>query len=306
MRLNDKQLGIPETLYGDTYSNLVSGSFLKSTFFYDLTNDRIGYSNGSGYAWPISGYAPSDYISLWSGSSLTSGSYRFSGGGSACILTLPNNTITLTGSGTLSLGANYNFYITASGSAALINTSNTFTSVQNYTVSDTAYNNVTNLFNLDHEITTAGSVNMGVSQTFKLKSSTTANTIAGIIGVQWLSPVHASRAPVMVFDIVDSGSAREVLRLGSTGSVATIGFFTGSAVARASAYTQTYSTGSRTAANLTYTSPGAYVSGSMGYSSSALASGVLASLGQLNTDTITIYKVLTSVIDDLQAYGLLQ
>ena len=85
-----------------------------------------------------------------------------------------------------------------------------------------------------------------------------------------------------------------------------IGFYATTPVARASAYTQTYSTADKTHANSTYVSPGTYVGGANGYSTTTQAQAVITALGQLNTDLLDLKQLVNSIIDDLQAYGLFQ
>jgi len=91
-----------------------------------------------------------------------------------------------------------------------------------------------------------------------------------------------------------------------SGTVA-IGFFNNTSV-RASAYTQTYATATKTQSNLTAL---AFPAGGTGvaagaWDTSAHRDAAIAAHAALMVDVANIKQVLNSVIDDLQAYGLLQ
>ncbi len=85
-----------------------------------------------------------------------------------------------------------------------------------------------------------------------------------------------------------------------------IGFYNTTPVARPAAYTQTYATATRTHSNITAATPSAYAAGANGYSTGAKASEVHAAVVAHQTDIANIKQVLNQVIDDLQAFGLLQ
>ena len=84
-----------------------------------------------------------------------------------------------------------------------------------------------------------------------------------------------------------------------------IGFLGAAAVARPTAYTQTYSSATRTHSNPTAADPGTYAAGANGYSTGALAQALFNSVEALVVDMENVKQVLNQVIDDLQAYGLL-
>jgi hypothetical protein len=256
---------------------------------------------------------------------LANAKFAFAGGGTSCSITFPNfamtfagaagKTLTLTNSltnqggndGILSWSGAYTLTIPATGTAALLGTANVFTALQTASISDAATNTITNSFNVTHN-SSSGSVaaTFGARIYFNLKSTTTADTNAASIETQWVVATHASRTARTTFTTIDYGAAREVIRIEGSGTAALLSFFGVTAVVRPTAYTQTYNTASKTAAALTYASPGAYAGGTNGYSTTTQAQAVITALGQLNADTIAIYKVLTQVIDDLQALGLLQ
>jgi len=90
-----------------------------------------------------------------------------------------------------------------------------------------------------------------------------------------------------------------------TGTTQKLGFWNATPIVRPSAFTQTYSTASKTHANLTYSAPAAYGAGANGYSTAAMASAVHAAVIALAADVANVKQVLNSVIDDLQSMGLL-
>lgn len=86
----------------------------------------------------------------------------------------------------------------------------------------------------------------------------------------------------------------------------TVGLYGVTPVVRASAYTQTYSTTSRTHENVTAVNPAAYGAGANGYSTAAMAQAIHAEVIALRADLINVKNVLNSVIDDSQAIGIAQ
>lgn len=104
-------------------------------------------------------------------------------------------------------------------------------------------------------------------------------------------------------------NASPAYTLDITGTVrisSNVGFYNTTPIARPAAYTQTYATATRTHAAVTSTAPSAYAAGANGYSTGAKASEVHAAVIASRNDIINIKQVLNQVIDDLQAYGLLQ
>jgi hypothetical protein len=85
------------------------------------------------------------------------------------------------------------------------------------------------------------------------------------------------------------------LTLGTSGG--TLGFFGLAGGTRASVYTQTYSTTTKTHSNSTYAAPSG---------GATIDANARTSLGQLAADVTVVKNLINSVIDDLQAYGLFQ
>lgn len=88
-----------------------------------------------------------------------------------------------------------------------------------------------------------------------------------------------------------------------------IGFFGVSPVARASAYTQTYSTADKTHAAFTsadLATTAATNAAPWGFASQAQAENIATQFNLLRADVADAKQLINSVIDDLQAYGLQQ
>jgi len=92
------------------------------------------------------------------------------------------------------------------------------------------------------------------------------------------------------------------------GSGETLSFYGVAAVARPSAYTQTYATADKTHAAMTSIDPPAGGTGATAgaYDTAANRDAMITSLTALRADVIDAKNLINSVIDDLQALGLLQ
>jgi len=86
----------------------------------------------------------------------------------------------------------------------------------------------------------------------------------------------------------------------------TFGALGATAVVVPTAYTQTYSTAARTVDNATVAAiatTGATNSSPFGYTGAAQADAIPVGINALAADVLSLKKVLTALIDDLQAYG---
>jgi len=92
-----------------------------------------------------------------------------------------------------------------------------------------------------------------------------------------------------------------------TATTQKLGFFNATPVVRPSAYTQTYTTSTKTQSNLTAAAPPAGGTGTAAgaYDTAAHRNAMITSLTNLITDVANVKQVLNAVIDDLQALGLL-
>jgi hypothetical protein len=89
----------------------------------------------------------------------------------------------------------------------------------------------------------------------------------------------------------------------------TVGFYNVTPVSRPAAYTQTYATATRTHSSMTsvaVATTAATQTTPWGYGSQAQADAIITAINALRTDVINVKGVVNSVVDDLQANGLLQ
>lgn len=95
---------------------------------------------------------------------------------------------------------------------------------------------------------------------------------------------------------------------GLDGAVDTLGFFAVTPSARPAAYTQTYATAARTHPALTSNAMPAGGTGAAagGWDTAANRNTAIAEFAALRTDVTDLKNLVNSIIDDLQAYGLLQ
>lgn len=111
----------------------------------------------------------------------------------------------------------------------------------------------------------------------------------------------------------DSGSAELRAEVGGTEILAlkstAIGFFNTAPASRPSAYTQTYSTATRTHSNLVSTAVGTTGSTKTdpwGYETEDQANDIITQINNLRTDVENCKQVTNQILDDLQLFGLLQ
>lgn len=86
------------------------------------------------------------------------------------------------------------------------------------------------------------------------------------------------------------------------------GFYGTTPIAKASAYTQTFSTASKTLPAVTSLAAPAGGTGAAagGWDTAANRDLAITAINAIRTDHESLMKVVTALIDDLQAYGLLQ
>jgi len=103
--------------------------------------------------------------------------------------------------------------------------------------------------------------------------------------------------PFMRFQTATPGGAKQM------------GFFGATPVVRAAAYTQTFSTASRTVSNPTFTNlvtTAATNISPFGFTTAAQANDIATKVNQLAADVAILRQLINSLIDDAQAYGLAQ
>lgn len=90
----------------------------------------------------------------------------------------------------------------------LLDSINTFTNPQTFSVNDSATNAVTNLFDIQHSSTGSTTTNFGTGLRFGLESGNgTTNRDAARLNVQWSTATDASRTAKMVVQLVNGGAA---------------------------------------------------------------------------------------------------
>jgi len=171
-------------------------------------------------------------------------------------------------------------------------------------LSDTATATAPEVTRWYHKTSGVPAANFGTLALFTADDNGATNQNQAALQALWTTAAHASRASRLSMFVYDNAAARELIRMEANGSAALIGFLGAAAVARAAAYTQTYNTTTRTHANVTAVDPAAYVAGANGYSTGAMAQAVHAEVIALRADLVVVKNLLNSVIDDLQALGL--
>lgn len=123
-----------------------------------------------------------------------------------------------------------------------------FVSLYELDKTDAVTNAVTTMQIWDHKSSGTAAAGFGISNIWKLQSSTTASQTAASINVSWSTATHASRKADMIFYAWDT-AAREFMRGQGNGSAAAIGFFGVTPVVRPTALTVKLTA-------LTHTAPG--------------------------------------------------
>jgi len=153
----------------------------------------------------------------------------------------------------------------------------------------------------------SGAAGDGGSILFKGKSSTTAAQGMGLIDFRWIVATHATRTSALRLYAEDYGATRLGLEIQGNGTATLLGFFGVPPVVQPTAYTQTYSTASKTnptatAANLVTTA--ATQTTPWGFASQAQADDIATQVNKMQTDYINLQKLVNAIIDDQQALGL--
>lgn len=228
--------------------------------------------------------------------------------------------------------ANTRFATFKAGGKMGLNT-HTPSTVLHSIISDSGTNAVVINVTLGHNSSSTAAAGFGTGIEFQLQDSTTTNVSAGKITYEWVVATHASRTARSKWSVYDTAE-REAIRIEASGSAPMIGVYGVAAVARPSAYTQTYSTADkthagRTASTLTDNSAGTANTtvealpdpADTPASADALRDDIVANLlpalrnnfadlaaqiNALKADSDDTAQVVNSILDDLQLEGWLQ
>jgi hypothetical protein len=145
--------------------------------------------------------------------------------------------------------------------------------------------------------------------TFLLDSTTTPDRTPARFLISWVDPADATRKAQFSLRVFDTAE-RTIFTADASGTAPRIGFLGAAAAARAAAYTQTYSTAARTMpAYTTDAESGAYTGIATGVGGTPYAqltdlNSLRVAYENLRANHDAIIQVINSLIDDLQANGL--
>lgn len=167
-------------------------------------------------------------------------------------------------------------------------------------------NSIGNITKFGINSTGTPAAGFGGRANYSIETTTTIDTQAADMEWTWVDATHASRKARFVFNIYDT-AAREAMRMEASGTAAMLGFFGATAVARPSAYTQTYSTADKTHANFTsadLATTAATQTTPWGFASQAQAENIATQFNLLRADVADLKQLVNALIDDAQALGL--
>jgi hypothetical protein len=140
--------------------------------------------------------------------------------------------------------------------------------------------------------------------TWLLNSATVADRSAARLIISWVDATDASRKAQVSLRAFDTAE-RTIFTADASGTAPRIGFLGAAAVARAAAYTQTYSTAARTMpAYTTDAESGAYTGAADGEAKLADLNSLRVAYENLRANHDAIIQVINAIIDDAQANGL--
>ena len=171
-----------------------------------------------------------------------------------------------------------------------------------------ATNTATRIVTWNHNSTGTPAAGFGQNTRWRLKSSTTDDRTVAINYITWVVATDASRTARVVHTVYDTAE-REAFRIEANGSAAMIGFLGAAAIARPTAYTQTYATATRTHNNVTsaaVATTAATQTTPWGYGSQAQADAIPVAINAVAADLLNLKQLVNSLIDDGQSFGLLQ
>jgi len=191
-------------------------------------------------------------------------------------------------------------YFTLNGRTGIIST----------TGDDTNTATITNHITMRRSSSGTPAAGFGIGILAQLESSTTADQNVGHLTWEWDDATHATRASRGKLTAYYTGTERTCVDWKANSTVGLIGFLGAAPVARPAAYTQTYSTAARTIAAYTtdaesvaYTGIDNLQVGTV-YAQLADLNFLRAAYENLRASYDGLIRVVNSIIDDNQAYGL--
>lgn len=172
-------------------------------------------------------------------------------------------------------------------------------------------NAIVNTLRLRRESSGTPAAGFGLGFTALLESSTTTAQDAGRLTWEWDVATHASRASRGKLSAFYTTTERVCISWMANATVPLLGFYGVTPVARPAAYTQTYATAARTVNAYTTDAEAAYTGqdnlqvGSV-YAKYADLESLRVAYTNLEAGFLNLLQVVTSMIDDGQAVGLLQ
>lgn len=141
--------------------------------------------------------------------------------------------------------------------------------------------------------------------TFRRVSSTSSSRDVAKVQALFASSTDASRKGRGLLLASDASTDRECVRWETDGTNAMVGFLGAAAVARPTAYTQTYATATRTHNNVTSSAVAttAATLAAYGYTQ-AQADAIPVAINAIAADLLNLKQLVNSMIDDQQANGL--
>lgn len=189
---------------------------------------------------------------------------------------------------------------------ALLNAANLFAALQSIRLDDAVNNAVSTVLALRHTTSGTAATGIGTRVIFEAEDdSGTAQQIASISALL-ADAATGTRKGEVRFNVSDT-TARECLRLGTSGSAAKLSFYGVSTVTRPTALTQTYSTASRTLpAYTTDTESVAYTGATDGEAKLTDLNSLRVAYENLRTSHDALMQFVNALVDDLQLLGLEQ
>jgi len=237
----------------------------------------------------------------------------------------PNLNLNISGTGgQFTLLHNYGtrFYVN--------NTAASFSVPTTFAIADAVTAAVSTALTVQHGSTGTPAVGFGASMLFNLHDSTNVYRTAASWDVQWEDPVATTHDSKIVFRAITNGTypSPNILELSGLNQQATVGgklkvtgnvgFNNLGPIAIPTAYTQTYATATRTHANQTQAT---LTDSTLGTATTTIAAvsgtgddttinddlaSIVAQVNNIRADVANLKQLVNSLIDDGQAYGLLQ